>query len=297
MCPANLTETQWMKMWRGFYYAIWYSEMRKGGEELIQEMGAYQNESYLLSGFKSLSEVWGGIDSFRIDKYMFLVRHMLRNVLKQQVIALLEGKLLFADNPFLSELKKNFESKKNTDNSSVEAIVIDYIVSVTSNSVGLFLHICDIYIDELQKVLLELVKDDDVVKINMYYQMLFPFARRLATIQDERLRKSIRANIFNKLLDEVIIVKSISVQVDTLEKFLEPLTQVSAHTESGKNRNCLYSIADKVRSKVASLKCPEKVGVQLKRKAIGIDRKTKKIKYEIGTSVPFVRSLVPLPLM
>jgi len=303
LCPSNLTDTQWMKMWRGFYYAIWYSEMRKGGEELIEEMGNYQNGSYLLAGFKSLTQSWSGIDAFRIDKYMFLLRIMLRNVLKQQITALLVSETLFKDNPFMHEMKKGSQTKPKEPtepigeeaDKSKEANVIDYIVQETSKSTGLFLHVTDIYVDELQAVVQELI-DDDSHKANLYYAMLIPFGKRLSTIQDERLRKSIRMNIFDKLMEQ-LISEPISIRSDTLSKFLDPLLEIASHTELGKNRNCLYSLVDKIRSKVSSLNSTTKDRVKLKRRIIGVDRKTKKIKYEVGTSTPFVRSLVPLPLI
>lgn len=308
LVPSNLSETQWMKMWRGFYYAIWYSEMRKGGEELIVEMGGYQNAFYLLSGFKSLTESWGGIDAFRIDKYMFLIRHMLRNVMKQQISALLEDKVLFEGNLFLEELKKGASSKTATksdgkgetvakpESLTMKANVISYIASVTSNSIGFFLHVCDMYLDELENAITEL-EIETAVKNNIYFHMTIPFAKRLSTIQDDRLRRTIRANIFDKLFDEILFQQPIPQRIEGLSKFTEPLVEMASHTESGKNRNCLYSMADKVKSQVAALQCPIKDQVRLKRKPIGIDRKTKKVKYEVGTRVPFARSLVPLPLM
>lgn len=299
-CPANLTETQWMKMWRGFYYAIWYSEMRKGGEELIEEMGSWENESYLLSGFKSLAEDWNGIDAFRIDKYMFMMRHMLRNVMKQQIAALLEDKILFENNPFLDGVKKASSTlKKNdkTNDTTVErkTLVIDYILSVASSSVGFFLHLCDIYMDELEKNINELV-NSDTAKSEIYYQMLIPFGRKLSSINDDRLRRSI-LKIFNQLFSEILITTSISLRVDTLSKFSDPLVEIASHTEAGKNRNSLYSLAEKTRSQVQTLTSARRDERALKRKVIGIDRKTKKVKYEVVSTVPFVRSLVPLPLM
>ncbi|KAH9394712.1 Ribosomal RNA processing protein 1 B [Tyrophagus putrescentiae] len=303
-CPTNLTETQWMKMWRGFYYAIWYSEMRKGGEELIEEMGSYQNESYLLSGFKSLAEDWNGIDAFRIDKYMFLMRHLLRNVIKQQIAALLEDKVLFENSPFLSEIKKAASStSKSSDQTNGttttlerKSLVIDYIVTVASGSVGYFLHLCDIYMDELERCINELV-EKDTDKSEVYYHMMIPFARKLSTITDERLRRSI-LKMFNQLFTEILLTASISMRVDTVSKFCDPLVEIASHTDSGKNRNCLYSLAERVRSQVQTLTSSQKDEKKaLKRKVVGIDRKTKKVKYEVATTVPFVRSLVPLPLM
>ena len=86
-------------------------------------------------------------------------------------------------------------------------------------------------------------------------------------------------------------------RLNTLNQFIEPLTKLASHTDSGKNRNCLYSILKKFRIKITSLNDGNKVEVKLKRRIIGVDRKTKKLKYEVGTSTPFPFSLVPLPLL
>ena len=278
MCPENLNEVQWMKMWRGFYYAIWYSEMQKGGQEMIEEMAKHKDGSFLLSGFKSMTEVWSGIDAFRIDKYMYLVRHLLHNVLYQQIDALQDGEPLFDGNLFLKS-------------QSPKVGVIDYIVNITSKSVGLFLHICDIFLDETVKC-----KNIDLdTKWETYFQLIIPFARILSTIQDDRLRNTIEKNIFDRLLNELLLNESIEIQTETLNKFAESITKIASQTESGKNRNCLYSIAEKYRSKNSMLKNRSKASI--KRRIVGINPKTKKPKYELTTSVPFVRSLVPLPLL
>lgn len=157
-CPNDLTMIEWMQLWKGFYYIVWYEEMRKGGEELIIEMGSTDNGSFLMSGFKALTESWNGIDAFRIDKYMFLIRIMLRNCLRKQISAICNGEKLLENEIFMNDYRKNIANnvKRNDDDdnenefdsfSKLKCDVIDYIVSITSKSIGLFLHICDIYLD------------------------------------------------------------------------------------------------------------------------------------------------------
>ena len=312
ICPDNLNKIQWLKLWRGFYYSIWYTEMRKGGEELIEVIGSFQNGSFLLSGFKSLMESWSGIDSFRIDKYMFLIRIMLRNVLKQQITSLIKKEVLFENNNIFKEYKKNQKLKiqdslkliKNEKDDSIKNIpcfmfhvsVVDYIVSITSYSVGLFLHVCDIYLEELQKCVSELAVEDSS-KALIYYEMVIPFAKQLSFTNDDRIRTSIRENIFDKLIDDLIINEAVSIRIDILNKFLTPLIEIACRTESGKNRICLYRILKKFRSKFSSLNSGPDNIFNIKRKIVGIDHKTKKIKFETVTTTPFVRSIVPLPLI
>lgn len=306
-CPSNLSELQWLKMWRGFYYAIWYTEMRKGGEELIEEMGGYSNADYLLSGFKSLSESWQGIDAFRIDKYMFCVRIMLRNIIEKQIQSLMQNSVLFEGNSFLKRRNVPKGSSNETDKEilllkqeqkidnvvCINSNVIDYILSVSNSSVGLFMHICDIYIEELKKFLTEDLSSN--VKCDIIHDMLVPFGKRLALIRDERLHKSIK-KVFDEFL-ELITAESITFRIDILKKLSNTLIEIASQIESVKNRVLVYSIGDTFKEKLNLLSSKSKDQPKLKRKIIGFDRRNKRVKYQLTSSTPYARSIVPLPVI
>lgn len=307
-CPANLSELQWMKMWRGFYYAIWYAEMQKGGEELIEEMGTFTNPHYLLSGFKSLAEAWQGIDAFRIDKYMFLIRIMLRNLIGQQINALKESKVLFEKNLFLKSHSLKLKNEPQSDSLEdvailrcekvlneivdIKANVIDYILSVCGKSVGLQLHICDIFLDEMEKHLENEIQN----KSQIMYELLVPFAKRLALVKDSRLRKSIKENIFKRLLEQTA-AESIEFRLEILKKLNDCLVKIASQVENVKCRVVVYGVSEVLKEKIDCLSGKVKTRSVIKRKVVGFDQRRKKVKYQLTATVPFPHSIVPLPVI
>lgn len=300
LCPSNLSEIQWMKMWRGFYYAVWYAEMRKGGEEMIQEIAENNNPSFLLSGFMAMTKDWGGIDAFRIDKYMYLVRHMLRNVLQKQVSALQSNQLLFekeikkfsnmnSENLSNIETKLIEEEKAIQPHVNIKANAIDFILATTHFSVGLFIHISDIYLQEVETIL---DKMDSTEKVQLYPDLLLPFAKWLSLVPDVRLLKSIK-NIFYSFFKETLCQERTEIKLEILSNIEQPMKVIASHTASAKRRNVVYSIVDEIIKTKHNLKTNSKC---IKRKPVSIDRRTKKVKYELVATTPFVRSLVPLPV-
>ena len=296
-CPNDLTMIQWMQLWRGFYYIVWYEEMRKGGEELIIEMGSSDNGSFLMSGFKALAESWNSIDAFRIDKYMFLIRIMLRNCLQKQIQTVHnnnEQQKLFEHEIFLKNYRQSIVNQHRT--LEIKADVIDYIISVTSQSIGLFLHICDIYLEELKLIVDE--KIDEAARPQIYYELLLPFIQWLALINDDRLLKSMCDNIFNHLAKQTLLNESFIVRRIILKKMYETILNMNGFYSCTTPRNNDYrvKILDHYKQKLDEF--DGKTRNKTKRKVvIGLCRKTKRTKYETVTNTPFVRSIVPLPMM
>lgn len=309
--PANLTHAQWLRLWRGFYYCVWYTEMRKGGEEMIEEMGAVQDLSYLLSGVDAISDSWQGIDAFRIDKYMFLMRHIFRNIITQQCAALLEDqKQLFESNciwrNFVNQRRLlvkggggggDEDQKEGLSNKleslSYKAKGVDFMVSRTSEkSIGLFLHLCDIFLEEVNKVV---EGRDHQTRTQLYVQMLSPFARPLGKLTDDRLRAAIINKVFNQLKDQVLVSEDIDLRRNVLEQLLEPLKAVAVLTEHGGRRREIYNLLESFEAKLEALKAEgERVLAKPKRRLVGMDR-NKRPRYEVYTDIPFVKSVVPLP--
>lgn len=307
-CPNDLTMIEWMQLWKGFYYIVWYEEMRKGGEELIIEMGSTDNGSFLMSGFKALTESWNGIDAFRIDKYMFLIRIMLRNCLRKQINAIGNGEKLFENEIFMNDYRKNIANnvKRNDDDdnenefdsfSKLKCDVIDYIVSITSKSIGLFLHICDIYLDELKLIIDDVEKITDTDRPNIYYELILPFVKWLAMINDHRQLQSMVENIFNRLANEILLNESFVTRKIIMKRLYETILNLGGSSEYSCTSVHHYrvKILNDYKQKLDEL--DGKTKNKTKRKVIGLCRRTKRARYEMITKTPFVRSIIPLPLM
>lgn len=294
-CPKKLTINQWMQLWRGFYYVVWYEEMRKGGEEFIEEIGLIDNPSFLMSGFKSMAESWNGIDAFRIDKYMFLIRIMLRNVMKKQIEMISNDQLLFENTIFMKNYQKN--KPNNEDFSEMKANVIDYILSVTSNTTGLIMHISDIYLKELKLIIegMENLKNEEENKVTIYNEMLKPFIKWLALIKDERIIKSMETNIFINLIHEFILNQSIQMHTNLVRKILANfnLCLNFQNLPSINRKNNLIKMSELYKNKLEELE--GKAETKVKRKIV-LNKKGKRIKYELTTNTPYIRSIIPLPL-
>lgn len=89
----RVSQDDQFRLWKGLFYAIWYTEMDKGGRELMGVIADQCSLITLMAGFQLVDQDWFTIDHIRIDKYMSLVRLMLARLLRTQfkAIVLLES--------------------------------------------------------------------------------------------------------------------------------------------------------------------------------------------------------------
>ena len=286
-CPENMIEEEWMRLWRGVYYIVWYEEMRKGGEEFITHIAEWDNPNFILFGFKSMAEFWGGIDAFRIDKYMFLARKMLIKLFK-----LLQDddiKSTFDSQQVLLEHKN--KSKKIVHDKINELIeeysmrAIDYILTVASQSVGFTLHLLDIFVTELQSTV------SDVTKQSLF---LIPFIKRLSLVEDDRLRTFLNSKVFFPFITSTLgqhNTPQISAFVQELSKIA---SNIAAITEKGKNRTALYELSEFCKTSLEKIKKAHEGKLPLKLKPTSFNRKRHRFRYEQITSVMYPKSLKPI---
>ena len=337
----ELTEEQWLRVWRGMYYSIWYSEMTKGCDILAQKIGTHEDPTFLSSGFKALTNDWFGIDVFRLDKYMFLVRIMTNTSIK------LQSKLLFSitsendskeesidnqkseekveeivdiseedkqkttesvdkceTNDSTSKQKnKKFDKRKDILKKEIEfpidfkAKLIDNIVTTVKSSIGLTLHMTDIFIDEFVRVLAD-IRPKAHQRVQLYYDLLVPFVKLMAVTEDYRVLNNCKQHIFDKLKKEVLIQESIDCRKRVLQRLIDAMIAIGGIESIGrKNRDSIYAIIENYKTKVIQLNKTDE-NKSLKRKKIVIGRgRSKRIKYELTSSSPFVTSIVPIAVV
>ena len=106
---TDASQLEMMKLWKGLFYTFWMSDKPDIQEELaialagmvsyvfsliMLQVSEFRKESlsilYIQCFWKTLVREWGGIDRYRMDKYMLLMRKILDQMLLllQTVISL-----------------------------------------------------------------------------------------------------------------------------------------------------------------------------------------------------------------
>lgn len=114
---------------------------------------------------------WNGIDQWRIDKFMMLVRRVLRELFVE-----------LKANDWNGELVKDLSEK------------LKQTVLGPSTPRGLFMHFTEIFLEELAKVS---GGDIDTTAVT---QLVDPFIHYVATQPDSKLVRHVLRNVFNGLL-------------------------------------------------------------------------------------------------
>ena len=167
----DFNEKELIEIWKGLYFAIWYTEVAKC-EELIFDV-AYgcrlsNEKAYLIAGFKLLAREWMGIDFYRVDKYALLVRHMINRSLR---IAILESD------------PRDFE-------------FLDEIFQTSQKSVELCTHIIEVYLDELKNVTMRQVIWNPAEKSDVYVNAIKPVIKIMSISNDSRVQSTIKEYVF-----------------------------------------------------------------------------------------------------
>lgn len=134
------------KLWKGLYFSMWFCDRPRAQERLAESLGSLYSEVVLKEQFANFLEAfwiiiikeWPNIDQWRIDKYYLLIRRVLRHSFKFLSIHNWDKKVLAQ---FISVLERTVLSGEK------------------SISAALPYHLCDIYIDELEKIMFHDLKD------------------------------------------------------------------------------------------------------------------------------------------
>lgn len=79
--PFKLDAVDYGYLWTGIFYAIWYAEMGKGCEQIVERLYELANAKLIVHGFDKMNKDWFSIDYIRIDKYMYLTRRLTHRLL------------------------------------------------------------------------------------------------------------------------------------------------------------------------------------------------------------------------
>jgi len=176
------TEDELMRIWKGLFYCYWQSDKPLIQEELAESIssmiGYFATEETALLFIKTflltMGREWFGIDAWRMNKFMMLVRRFVRQIFKynkkcdwrldlgEKITQLFKENLLMCD--------------------------------ITKTSLALQIHTTDVYLEELAKVGREELEYE---VIDLYLQ---PFYKVLTKCREARLRSHVHEAVFNHLL-------------------------------------------------------------------------------------------------
>lgn len=282
----HLDRKDCMFVWKGFFYSIWYTEMGKGCEEVIDEVATScgNKQDLLMAGFETLSKEWLGIDAYRLDKYMYLVRKLTRQTISMHI--------------------KHCSLKKE------ETDIIEKVLNIIKTCHGLLFHYTDVFIEELIECSsTNLQSKSNEEKLEILLHMLIPFMKLLSTDQDERTLNSIVKSIYTELRSKYLVNQSDEMSEALIERLIEKLIEFGSPTDlTKKNRNIIYSLVNqlKIKHNEPHPIVQNEVGTSSKRKQSKNSTLNGKRKRRILTQGSdedehddddrrFIRSLVPLP--
>ncbi|KAL1121976.1 hypothetical protein AAG570_003384 [Ranatra chinensis] len=173
----NFTEDGFMRIWKGLFYSVWMSDKPLIQEDLVEDVSqlihCFSNFSdasmFARCFFQAMSQAWFGIDSFRLDKFMMLLRRFLRQCF-------------------------DYLSRQGWKKRQVTTFSDDLSNSLRMAPTGMNLHIAELYLEELAKIGKGKLKEETVLLC------VKPFGRLLSETTDTRLISNITDNIFCYLL-------------------------------------------------------------------------------------------------
>ncbi|XP_055685578.1 ribosomal RNA processing protein 1 homolog [Lutzomyia longipalpis] len=176
------TDKDFLRLWKGLFYAMWMSDKPLVQEQLAEDLGGllhlFPTPEISLQFYavflQTINREWFGIDQWRIDKFLMLVRRVTRQCL-----------VILRDNGWRLELIKVFRKAFK-----------EHIFDETRMSVGLAMHFVDLYLEEVAKVSQGSMKKATVTSL------IRPFVTLVGTLTDTRVTSSIVKNIFNNLLQQ-----------------------------------------------------------------------------------------------
>ncbi|XP_029670914.1 ribosomal RNA processing protein 1 homolog [Formica exsecta] len=186
------TKTDFMSLWKGLFYCMWMSDKMLVQEELAESLSklvhCFDSKDTILlytsCALKTLAIEWFGIDQYRLDKFLMLIRRILRQT-------------------FVTYKDKSWDIKWVTELSQMFLQLFLH----PKTGLGFNLHMIEIYLQELAKV------SNGNIPECVVHEFIKPFVIYLMTTDDERQMKHIIQHVFRYLIFQS------DVGLDYMEKF------------------------------------------------------------------------------
>ncbi|KAK5634472.1 hypothetical protein RRF57_010185 [Xylaria bambusicola] len=151
---SRLTHLDNLKLWKGLYYSLWMCDRPIPQQNLCAELAGLisvlPDEAvgpWLAAFWETVGREWTGIDVYRLEKFMLLVRRMLGASLAWVCEVL-------AKEAATEETKKSRRSLVRIDAllENLASWPFETEDNLSKVPVGLRLHVLDIWIDEVEKL-------------------------------------------------------------------------------------------------------------------------------------------------
>lgn len=178
-CYTVFTDKDCLRIWKGLFYSMWMSDKPLPQESLATKIASLlhsfdQIEScvqFFAMFLKTMALEWNGIDQWRIDKFMMLVRKVTREMLR-----ILQSK----------EWDANVIDQLSTR--------LDETVLSAATPRGLFMHFIELFFEEVGKV------SNGEIEAVAVTHFLKPFMHYVASQRDYKLIHCVTKHVFNYLL-------------------------------------------------------------------------------------------------
>ncbi|XP_064599442.1 uncharacterized protein LOC135465986 [Liolophura sinensis] len=226
---GDLSDEDLLKIWKGLHYCMWMSDKPLVQEELATTISSLVHcfdgntslvFSFIRIFFRTEAREWHGIDRWRMDKFMMLIRRF-----HHQSLVYLRNKGW--DDTHLAQF---------TDIITTEIIDVDGEGCVPE---GLKYHIVDIYLEELSKV------GAAQLTASQVSSFLKPFYSQLPALKSQTLVRYIITHLFGKLIDEEVERLRGETTVDDADEDTAPRLEVNLEDlaeklfEEAKAKSCL----------------------------------------------------------
>lgn len=169
-----------MRIWKGLFYSMWMSDKPLPQESLANKIANLLHTfdridvslQFFAAFLKTMANEWNGIDQWRIDKFMMLVRKMTREMLR-----------------VIQNQNWSDESIQLLDETLTKTVLgTDHVPR------GLFMHFTELFFEEVAKV------SNGDIETDMVTKLLQPFMFYVASQGDYKLIQYVVRHVFNHLL-------------------------------------------------------------------------------------------------
>ncbi|XP_052867442.1 ribosomal RNA processing protein 1 homolog [Anopheles cruzii] len=177
------SDADFLRLWKGLFYCMWMSDKPLVQEELAESLGSLvscfkHGVPIALQFFKAflitMGIEWYGIDRWRIDKFMMLVRRVTRRIL-----------FVVHENGWQTEHVGLFVK-----------ILESTILNSDAAPFGLSNHFNDMLLEEVAKV------SEGDVPTGVVTQLVDPYVKYMFQCTDQTISGAVAKNIFNALLHQ-----------------------------------------------------------------------------------------------
>lgn len=150
---AKLPLLELAKLWRGLYFSMWYCDKPIPQQQLAEDLGRLYLEvvyrDSVIPFYRAFWDIiikqWPEMDKWRLDKYLMLIRRVVRHTLI-----------------FLQKQKWN----EALVEAYVECLQETVLLGLNKVAMALPYHVIDLYVDELERVLFNLDGEQEEIDDN-----------------------------------------------------------------------------------------------------------------------------------